>query len=115
MTEKWYERAKRRMKALKVSQDDLKTPLGVKTRGAVSHYLTGRNDPSPDQLLVMARALKTTVSGLLGEEPMHQVVERSDAHMAIEMAVVLRGLPDSARRRIAAQIQRELESAQAGA
>lgn len=69
-SEPWYERAKRRMKQMGITQDDLKAPLSVETRGAVGHYLTGRRDPTPDQLAALAKALKISLDELLLETPM---------------------------------------------
>lgn len=70
MSEPWTLRAKQRMKHAGISQDDLIKPLGVKTRGAVGHYLTGRRQPTPMQLLAIANAIKCSVDWLLsGKEP----------------------------------------------
>lgn len=65
MEEPWWERAKRRMRQKKITQDRLKGPLGVKTRGGVGHYLSGRRMPSPEQLVALARELEWTVDQLL--------------------------------------------------
>lgn len=69
MTDTWYDRAKRKMRELGLTQEDLKKPLGVKTRGAVGHYLTGRRDPSPQQLQELAAKLKINVDELLRGTP----------------------------------------------
>jgi phage repressor protein C with HTH and peptisase S24 domain len=61
----WRERVKARMKEINITQDDLTSILGVKTRGAVGHYLSGRNDPSPDQLTALARKLGMSLDELL--------------------------------------------------
>ncbi len=63
--EPWYERAKARMTELGVTQDDLKKPLEVETRGAVGHYLNGRRDPSPHQLAALAKTLRVSLDELL--------------------------------------------------
>lgn len=65
MAEEWYDRAKRRMRELGLTQEGLKKPLRVKTRGAVGHYLTGRRDPTPFQFAALATVLKTTTDWLL--------------------------------------------------
>lgn len=63
----WRTRALKLMKERDVTQDDLRKPLGVKTRGAVGHYLAGRRKPSIEQLTALAGVLKTTVAELTGE------------------------------------------------
>ena len=63
--DKWYDRAKRRMREIKVTQEALVKPLSVETRGAVGHYLSGRRDPTPDQLIALAQALRMSLDELL--------------------------------------------------
>ncbi|WP_406706341.1 helix-turn-helix domain-containing protein [Sodalis sp.] len=41
---KWHEVAKARMKALRITQDELAERLGV-TKGGISHWLNGRREP----------------------------------------------------------------------
>jgi transcriptional regulator with XRE-family HTH domain len=53
------------MLVLGLTQDDLRKPLKVKTRGAVGHYLSGRRDPNPEQLIAMAGCLKVSLDELL--------------------------------------------------
>lgn len=60
----WYDRAKGRMADKGLTQADLEQALGV-SRGAVSHYLTGKRDPSPDQLVSLARKLELSLDSLL--------------------------------------------------
>jgi transcriptional regulator with XRE-family HTH domain len=62
--EKWYERARRLMKEQGVTQDDLTAVLKV-TRGAVGHYLSGRHDPSIEQLCALAEKLNCSLDWLL--------------------------------------------------
>lgn len=70
MRQTWADRAKRRMKILGKTQEDLKVVLGVKTRGAVGHYFTGRNDLSTEQVVALASALELSVEELLtGKRP----------------------------------------------
>lgn len=52
------------MKELGITQADLMPVLGVTTRGAVGHYLTGRRDLSPDQMAALAKHLGHTVDEL---------------------------------------------------
>jgi hypothetical protein len=65
MNDTWQQRARRRMGEVGVTQEDLKKPLGVKTRGAVGHYLSGRRDPSPEQFKALSVALQTSPNWLL--------------------------------------------------
>jgi len=60
----WYDRAKGRMADLGLNQADLESVLGV-SRAGVSHYLTGRRDPSPKQLIDLARRLDVSLDTLL--------------------------------------------------
>lgn len=77
MSAAWYERAKLRMRTLRLTQDDLCRPLGVKTRGAVGHYLTGRREPGPEQLKAIAQILKMSLDDLLGETSSFPALEQS--------------------------------------
>jgi transcriptional regulator with XRE-family HTH domain len=58
------------MKQKKITQEDLKSDFGVTTRGAVGHYMTGRREPTIDQLLKVAKRLGVNVSQLIGEIPL---------------------------------------------
>lgn len=71
----WRDRARRRLKELGLTQDDLMEPLDVSTRGAVGHYLSGRRKPSIEQAAALARALQMSLDELVfGRGP-----RRSDA------------------------------------
>lgn len=65
---KWYENVKKMMKSAKVVQDNLIPVLGVDTRGAVSHYLTGRREPSIDQLKALAVFFNVSLDELLSDD-----------------------------------------------
>ena len=65
MTGTWIERARIRMDELGLTQSDLMAPLGVKTRGAVGHYMTGRREPSIAQFSALAKILDVTIDNLL--------------------------------------------------
>ena len=67
--ETWQDRAERRIKELGLARADLLKPLGVQTVGAVSHYFNGRRDPTPAQLIALARELKMTLDELLLVKP----------------------------------------------
>jgi len=58
------------MKERVVKQDDLIPVLGVNTRGAVGHYLTGRREPSLAQIEDLARFLDVSIDWLLTGEGM---------------------------------------------
>lgn len=63
--EKWQDRVRLVMKDKKVTQDRLTSVLGVQTRGAVGHYLSGRREPSASQLKALADFLEVDVDWLL--------------------------------------------------
>jgi len=65
---KWYEKAKRLMKAEKIKQDQLLTVFNVATRGAVGHYLTGRRQPDPMQMKSLAEKLGCSLDDLLSDD-----------------------------------------------
>ncbi|EAZ97298.1 helix-turn-helix domain-containing protein [Marinobacter sp. ELB17] len=64
-TETWYARAKLEMERKSITQESLTSILGVATRGAVGHYLSGRRDPSPQQLVDLSGALDVNVGWLM--------------------------------------------------
>jgi len=70
----WALRAIERMKAQKITQDALCRALGV-TTAAISHYLTGRRDPSLDQLALIAKTLKMSPAELVyGADHQHNAI-----------------------------------------
>ena len=60
----WTYRAKRIMRAKGLIQDDLCKPLGVKTRGAVGHYFTGRRQLNLGQAVALAHTLQCSMDEL---------------------------------------------------
>ncbi len=64
----WYKFAKGLMADKKIKQDDLVSVFGVKTRGAVGHYLSGRRSPSAEQLMSLATKLGVTMDELMSGE-----------------------------------------------
>jgi SOS-response transcriptional repressor LexA len=70
---KWHDFAKGLMADKKIKQDDLIGVLGVKTRGAVGHYLSGRRVPSAEQLIALANKLDITF-----DELMNCTIEKSE-------------------------------------
>jgi transcriptional regulator with XRE-family HTH domain len=65
----WADVAKRLMREQGVTQEDLTETLGVDTRGAVGHYMTGRRDLTLVQFVKLSRRLGVSVSQLVGEAP----------------------------------------------
>lgn len=53
---KWYDLAKEKMKSLGITQEVLAERLGV-TKGAVSHWLNGRREPSLDLISLIMKEL----------------------------------------------------------
>ena len=56
------------MAKLGLKQADLTDALGVKTRGAVGHYLAGRREPSIEQLAALAAKLQISLGDLVGTD-----------------------------------------------
>lgn len=65
----WQNRAKTRMKALGLTQESLAAPLGVKTRGAVGHYFSGRRQLSAEQAIALCRFLDIAHDDLFDSSP----------------------------------------------
>jgi hypothetical protein len=55
------------MKEIGVKRKDIQRAMGLKTEGAVRHYFCGRRTMNVEQIQVMARVLKWSVSQVLGE------------------------------------------------
>lgn len=72
----WADVAKRLMREQGITQEDLKDALGVETRGAVGHYMTGRRDLTLVQFIKLSRRLGVSISQLVGEAPI--TGDRSD-------------------------------------
>lgn len=89
---KWYDRAKTRLKELKLTQADLITPLGVKTRGAVGHYLSGRREPSQEQLIALTNKLKCSLDWLLtGQNNVIPIGTATTTEQALPVTVLMSG------------------------
>ena len=71
---KWYDRAKARMEELEITQQKLADKLGM-TRGGVGHYLSGRREPSLDDLIIIAKELRMTLDELAGDGRASAVAE----------------------------------------
>lgn len=68
----WIKRAKKKMKALGLTQKDVAASMGKTTGGAVGHYFTGRSTPKIDQLRGLAKQLGLSFSMLVDG---HDVVD----------------------------------------
>lgn len=53
------------MRELGLRQEDLITVFGVTTRGAIGHYLSGRRQPSPAQLVALSEHLDCSLDWLM--------------------------------------------------
>ena len=60
---RWFERAKILLNNKGISVKDLASVLGV-TASAAGHYLSGRRDPSPDMLKLIADTLGASIDDL---------------------------------------------------
>lgn len=78
MNHTWIERARNRMRAQGLSQEDLAEQLTC-TRGAVGHYLSGRRQPSLKQFEIIARALNTDLIWLLYGDNSGRIVREEAA------------------------------------
>lgn len=102
--EDWKARARRRMTELKITQEMLKKVFKVKTRGAVGHYLSGRREPNPLQIVNLADELNCSLDWLLrGEGPVTRELQTTSVseltHESRNLALRWQNLP------IAAQLQ----------
>ena len=73
MAMKWYEKAKRLMADKNIKQKDLINVLGVATRGAVGHYLTGRRNLTHIQLKAMCEKLDCSMDELMDDSAIDPV------------------------------------------
>ena len=65
MDSNWIKRAKHLMAEQGVNQNDIISIMNVTSRGAISHYLTGRNKPTLEALTKLAKYLNVTPQYLL--------------------------------------------------
>lgn len=78
---KWYVRARLQMTKLNVTQEAVAEALGV-TRGAVGHWLSGRREPTLQQLETIAERIGCTRAELLDDD------ERAAYDLKLAMAAV---------------------------
>lgn len=84
------DRAKTRMRAQELSQEDLADTLAC-TRGAVGHYLSGRRKPSLKQFELIAQALNTDLFWLLYGADGSDIREESASYQAPALQVPVTG------------------------
>jgi len=60
----WRNRTRQRMKDLNLTHSEMGKILGI-TQGAVSHYLTGHNEPSVERFMQICQALDVSADWLL--------------------------------------------------
>jgi transcriptional regulator with XRE-family HTH domain len=65
MDSNWIKRAKHLMAEQGVNQNDIISIMNVTSRGAISHYLTGRNKPTLEALTKLSKYLNVTPQYLL--------------------------------------------------
>lgn len=64
MKQTWRDRTKQKMKEHDLTQHDLAKFLGI-TRGAAGHYLTGRRQPTIEQVQEIAKFCRVSLSWLV--------------------------------------------------
>lgn len=90
----WIHRARACMQALGISQRQLAAELGC-TRGAVGHYLSGRRNPSLEQMESMARVLRVDLLWLLRGDPPDGVHETPPADRGGSFQLPIMGSTES--------------------
>ena len=99
MNDTWMERAKTRMRAQGISQEDLADRLTC-TRGAVGHYLSGRRNPSLKQFELIARTLNTDLVWLLyGDNPSYFIKDKSADYQLLDFRAPITGKLSSGLKR----------------
>lgn len=76
-TDGWIERARELMSSRGLTYDDLAGPLGLSTRGGVSHYFQGRRELSAEQAVALAQVFECSLEWLLTGTQPEQHVETS--------------------------------------
>ncbi|TMP84162.1 hypothetical protein CWB73_00400 [Pseudoalteromonas phenolica] len=77
----WLKKVKFLMKEKGVKQQDLMEVFGVSSQGAVSHYFSGRNKTSSEQLNALASFLSVDVEQL---EDFDKLEEKVDSSLDVE-------------------------------
>lgn len=99
----WVDRTKARLKQLKKKQSDLIPVLGVKTHGAVGHYMSRRQEPSMTQLQALCEFLGcglewlVTGRGQAPDEPDTMPLTSQGRELAALVAVAEKAIIDFER------------------
>ena len=96
----WTDRVKAELKAKNLKQDDLILVMGVKTRGAVGHYLNKRREPSTKQLNDVADFLGLKFDWMIngkGEKHWTKKISHLDAEYSLEASEPQATSPESAK------------------
>jgi transcriptional regulator with XRE-family HTH domain len=96
---KWYTRARAALRDAGVRFEDVATATGV-TRSAVGHWLSGRREPSVEELRTIAKMAGLSLDQMVGDDPRFLI---SDLDKALFDAV--RQLPDEQKRALLATVQ----------
>jgi SOS-response transcriptional repressor LexA len=92
----WQSTAKAKMRTLKITQTDLISVMGVTTRGAVGHYLSGRRTPSIDQFKALADHLGMKLDELMSDgNSMQEPSSRYSVQVLSQYPVSTMALPSA--------------------
>lgn len=94
MPETWVDRTRNRMQMLGTAQEQLAARLGC-TRGAVGHYLSGRRDPTLDQLSNIARCLDVSPAWLFFGISETEVREEPPGYSSIAQSIPITGTTET--------------------
>ena len=81
----WIDKAKKEMKRKNLTQDDIAPSMGKSTRGAISHYFTGRSKPTLEQLENLAKFLGVSLSWLVADGKDSAVVDDDTLELCLEL------------------------------
>jgi transcriptional regulator with XRE-family HTH domain len=66
--DKWHDRARRALRGAGVQWQDIATATGV-TPSAVGHWLSGRREPSVEELRTIAKMAGLSLDEMCGDDP----------------------------------------------
>jgi transcriptional regulator with XRE-family HTH domain len=98
----WRDEVRKLMDAQGITQEELVPLLGVKTRGAIGHYLSGRRNMKPEQFYALLKRLGVEAKDVF--EPSAP----SDTHRVVQ---AMETLPPRERRHLQAVIDSFVKSA----
>jgi transcriptional regulator with XRE-family HTH domain len=73
MSVTWIRNAKEMMRQKRLTQADIASSMGKKSRGAIGHYFTERSQPTIEQLESLAKFLGVSLSWLVSNSDDDQV------------------------------------------